>query len=138
MYRTTGVVALATGAVVAGWLAIAPFERAIPRWFQDESGNITQATTSCPSPVATVFGDAAQQVQGATLREGCILASRTKLVEAGLVAGLALLVGVIGLSRGPKPPRRPIEEQLRPLPSNLDHVQVEGRDAPSPSSGSRE
>lgn len=117
MYRNGGFLVLAVGALVVYFLAFTPFDEPVRRWTRPEEGSgFIQIKIECPDAWGALARGDRVDSNLSTDRDQCLRAARTHATGAVIVVGLALVVGLRGVLRGPAPtplPLRPLSELIR-------------------------
>lgn len=116
MYRRSGLLVLAIGAMLTYALAFTSFDEPVRRWVTSESGGLVQVEVRCPSAWAALIEGARLDTNMRTEAERCVRAARTHATGAVIVATLAATLGIRGVLRGPVPdpePLPPLSELIR-------------------------
>ena len=103
MYRRSGLFVLVLGALAVYLLAFVPFDQEVRRWTRDENGDRVRATASCPHAWDMLYGSGEAEVKYLSDVDYCERGARLRLSIAAFVGGLALILGIRGLIRGPRP-----------------------------------
>lgn len=120
MYRRSGLFVLVLGVLAVYLLAFVPFEQEVRRYTRDENGERVRATASCPHAWDMQYGSGEAEVKYLSDLEYCEKGARLRLTIAAFVGGVALMLGIRGLVRGPRPepihltPLSELFEELRP------------------------
>ena len=110
MNRTSGLVALAIGALLTFMLVFTTFTHAVKSWEIDPAtGDVSQVTIACAAPLRIVFGDAEQQANPSWGAHLCASTGQRLFIQGVAVFAVALGLGVRGIRKGPRPKRKPID-----------------------------
>lgn len=110
MNRTTGLVALAIGALLTFMLVLTTFTHAVKSWEVDRTtGDVSQVTIACPAPFLIVFSDGEQQADPSWGAHLCASTGQRLFIQGIAVFAVALGLGVWGIRKGPRPKRRSID-----------------------------
>jgi hypothetical protein len=123
MYRKSGLIVLALGAVLVYSLAFTPFDTQVRRWERTEDGGRERASITCPIPWDVIFEGVEPDLRFRTEAELCVRSARTLVTEGIFFAVLAVGLGVWGVVRGPKPdpePLLPLSEVMAATASDSD------------------
>ena len=111
MPRTVAWILLVSATVFAYTLAFTPFDHVTDRFRSTEGGGLVRVKIECPAPVSVLFFDADTDSERDS--GSCVLPARGKLIEAGLVFGVGLLLTL-------KPVTQARPERIGPLSDKLD------------------
>jgi hypothetical protein len=79
--------------------------------------DVTTWTRECGEAIPIIFdGEYAEDITGRNARASCTREARMRLTELSFVVVVGLGCGIVGIKRGPRPPRIPIDEEIGPLP----------------------
>ena len=127
IYRRSGTILLLLGLVAVSFMSFTPFRQDIGRWTVDDDGDWRRAQILCPSAVAVVFtGAQAEDARNQFERDQCVKGAWGKLVVSAFVGVTALVLGIRGFRRGPRP--EPI--RLRPLSEIIGGLKQVTREHP--------
>lgn len=114
MYRRGGLVALTAGLILASLFLVWPLHFQTG-WIRTRDA-VTKVHVECGVPFSILssrtFGD---EVRTPWIREQCVRKARTRLFDIAVFSVPLLVVGGLGIVRGPYR-RVPLAELLRPLP----------------------